>query len=78
MVGFRARIADRALDLAGGDIECRDQGLRAMRLYSYSRRSILPGFIGRPGATRSSACTPLISSIDTVRTPCSAASGACR
>jgi hypothetical protein len=32
MVGFRARVADEASDLAGGHVERCDQGLRAMAL----------------------------------------------
>ena len=34
---------------------------------------VCPGFIGRLGAARSSAWIPVISSIETVWTPCSAA-----
>jgi hypothetical protein len=45
---------------------------------SNSRRSTCPGFIGRLGAARSSAWMPVISSIETVCTPCSAAVGAAR
>ena len=46
------------------------------RTYSNSRRSTCPGFIGKPGEARSSAWIPVISSIETVCTPCSAAVGA--
>ena len=46
------------------------------RTYSNSRRSTCPGFIGRLGAARSSAWIPVISSTETVCTPCSAAVGA--
>ena len=40
------------------------------RIYSNSRRSTLPGLIGREGAMRSSAWMPVISSTETVRTVC--------
>ena len=46
------------------------------RTYSNSRRSTCLGFIGRLGAARSSAWMPVISSIETVCTPCPAAVGA--
>jgi integrase/recombinase XerD len=42
------------------------------RIYSNSRRSTCPGFIGRLLAARSSAWIPVISSIETVCTPCPA------
>jgi hypothetical protein len=37
----------------------------------------LPGAIGRSGCLRSSACTPVIASVRTVRSPCAARCGAC-
>jgi hypothetical protein len=48
-------MADDAVDLASGDVESGDQGLSAMALVFDSRRSTLPGAIGRPGAMRSNA-----------------------
>ena len=47
------------------------------RIYSNSRRSTLPGTIGRPGCFRSRACTPVISSVLSTASPCWASSGAC-
>ena len=77
-IGLGAGITDSAADFACGNIERGDQGFGAAscRIYSNSRRSTCPGFIGRLGAARSSAWIPVISSIDTVCTPCSAAVGA--
>src|ERR1700712_3887101 len=65
-IRFGASIADGAADFARGDIEGGDQGFGAMAIYSNSRRSLCPGFIGRLGAARSSTWIPVISSIETV------------
>ena len=48
------------------------------RIYSNSRRSTLPGASGSPGYLRSSACTPVSSSVLTTRSPCGANVGASR
>ena len=48
------------------------------RMYSNSRRSTVPGVSGRFGAVRSRAWTPVISSVLSTRSPCSASSGARR
>ena len=48
-------VADHPGDFADRDIETGDQGLRAVAAISNSHRSTLPGFIGKPGAMRSSA-----------------------
>ena len=45
-------------------------------IYSNSRRSTCPGFIGRLLAARSRACIPVISSTETVWPPCAATVGA--
>jgi hypothetical protein len=47
-------------------------------MYSNSRRSTKPGRTGKVGAARSSACTPVISSILRVSMPAAARSGASR
>ena len=46
------------------------------RIYSNSRRRTWPGCIGKSGCLRSTACTPVNSSILMVRSPCLARWGA--
>ena len=48
------------------------------RTYSNSRRSTLPGSGGKPGCVRSSAWTPVSSSVLMIRSPRAASSGAAR
>src|SRR5947207_8530924 len=48
------------------------------RMYSNSRRSTLPGRSGKPGAARSRAWTPVISSVLMVRSPAATRAGASR
>src|SRR5438876_1384723 len=48
------------------------------RMYSNSRRSTLPGLSGKPGAARSRAWTPVISSVLIVRSPAATRAGASR
>jgi len=46
------------------------------RTYANARRSTWPGARGRPGGVRSSACTPVNSSLLTIRAPAAARAGA--
>src|SRR5438128_2701625 len=48
------------------------------RMYSNSRRSTLPGRSGKPGAARSRAWTPVISSVLMTRSPAATRAGASR
>jgi len=48
------------------------------RTYANSRRSTLPGARGKPGYARSSACTPVSSSLLMTRSPAAARAGAAR
>ena len=47
------------------------------RRYAYLGRSTRPGFIGKVGAARSSAWSPVFSSVLMTCPPCRATSGAC-
>src|SRR4030095_235575 len=47
------------------------------RIYSNSRRSACPGSMSRGGCVRSSAWMPVISSVDSTRSPASTKAGAC-
>jgi hypothetical protein len=72
-----ARWSPRWLDdLTGDHIEIDKPGQRC-RMYSNSRRSTCPACIGRSGALRSNACTPVNSSRLIVRSPCLARAAAC-
>ena len=46
------------------------------RMYANARRSTLPGASGSPGGLRSSACTPVSSSVLRIRSPAAASVGA--
>ena len=78
-IGLSAGRADRwADDLARGHIELIMNDSVPWRMYSNSRRSTLPGPQRQAGAARSSAWTPVISSVLTMRSPAAARAGASR
>ena len=72
----QAGVACRSADAAGRDIEGGDQGFRTMPDILELPPPACPGFIGGLGAARSSAWIPVISPIETVCTPRSAAAAA--
>jgi len=75
---LRTGIADRARTSLVATSKAAISAFMPWRTYSNSRRSTCPDFIGRLGAARSSAWMLVISSMEMVRTPCSAAAGAAR
>jgi hypothetical protein len=64
---FSPPVADHAFDFAGGNIEGRNQGLRAMAAVLELAPLDFARAIGNPGAMRSSAWMPVISSMAMVR-----------
>jgi hypothetical protein len=76
-IGIGARRATgRSQQLSGNHIATEDEGARTMRTYSNSRRSTFPEANGSPGCLRSSACTPVNSSVLTICSPSAARRGA--
>src|SRR5215831_13471796 len=81
-VFFRAgRSHRRCYHRALGDVKIGDQRqgpTPPRRMYSNSRRSVRPGPMGMVGCLRSNAWLPVISSVESTRSPAFSKAGACR